>query len=73
MRSIWDSWSQGCSGDTREALLAIAERLRREKDADALILGGTDLPLLLRGCEVPGLPCIDSARVPRRGCSRASD
>jgi aspartate racemase len=49
--------------ETRAALLAIAERLRRDEDVDALILGGTELPLLLRGCEVPGLPFIDTARV----------
>jgi aspartate racemase len=49
--------------ETRAALLAIAERLRREEHADALILGGTELPLLLRGSAVPGLPFIDTARL----------
>jgi aspartate racemase len=49
--------------ETREALLAIAHRLRREEHADALVLGGTELPLLLRGLEVPGLPFIDTARL----------
>jgi aspartate racemase len=49
--------------ETRQALLAIAERLKREEDVDALILGGTELPLLLRGCDIPGLPFIDTARV----------
>jgi aspartate racemase len=49
--------------ETRDALLAIAARLGREEHADALILGGTELPLLLRGGDVPGLPFIDTARV----------
>jgi aspartate/glutamate racemase len=45
--------------DCYRALIA----LKREEQADALILGGTELPLLLRGCEVPGLPFIDTARI----------
>jgi aspartate/glutamate racemase len=34
----------------------------REK-VDSLILGGTELPLLLRGHEVPGVPFLDTARL----------
>jgi aspartate racemase len=49
--------------ETRDALLAIAGRLRRDERADALILGGTEQPLLLRGFDVPGLQFIDTARV----------
>jgi aspartate racemase len=49
--------------DTRDAMMAIADRLHREEGTDGLILGGTELPLLLRGCERPGMPFIDTARV----------
>jgi aspartate racemase len=34
--------------ETRDALLAIAERLRVEEGIEGLILGGTELPLILR-------------------------
>jgi aspartate racemase len=47
--------------ETREGLLAIAERLRNEEKIEALILGGTELPLILR--EVPGIPVLDTTQI----------
>ena len=47
--------------ETREGLLAIAERLKNEEKVEALILGGTELPLILR--EVPGIPVLDTTQI----------
>jgi len=46
--------------DTRDALLAIAARL---PSIDGLILGGTELPLLLRGDSANGIPLLDTTRI----------
>jgi len=45
---------------TRKELASIIERIDREHAIDGVILGGTELPLLLRGREVPGLPMLDT-------------
>ena len=49
--------------ETRAGLLAIAERLREKTGIEALILGGTELPLILRGAENESLPFLDTARI----------
>jgi aspartate racemase len=41
--------------DTRAGFVALIEALRARDAVDAIVLGGTELPLLLR--EVPDLPC----------------
>jgi aspartate racemase len=47
---------------TRERLLAIAQRMRRDDGIEALILGGTELPLLFR--QPPAdLPMLDTGRL----------
>ena len=48
---------------TRAAFLAIAERMRVEDDIAGLILGGTELPLILR--DVPGakMPFLDTTQL----------
>lgn len=46
--------------ETRVALLGIIERLRKEERIEALLLAGTELPLLLRGAEPEGLPFLDT-------------
>ena len=48
---------------TRERLLAIARRLEREASIQALILGGTELPLILRDVKIEGLPVLDTTRI----------
>ena len=49
--------------DTRDALLAIIDRLRREDGIEGVVLAGTELPLLLRGAEPPGLPFLDTTMI----------
>ena len=47
---------------TRAGLVAVIERLRRNAGVDGIILGGTELPLILR--DVPfDLPLLDTTRV----------
>ena len=46
---------------SREGLVAVMDRLRA-RGADAIILGGTELPLILRGVEYP-LPVLDTTQI----------
>ncbi len=39
---------------------SIASRLRDEEHVDAVVLGGTELPLLLTTPTVAGLPALDT-------------
>lgn len=49
--------------ETRERLLAIVHRLKVEERIDGLILGGTELPLILRDEAQAGLPLLDTTRI----------
>ena len=49
--------------DTRDALLAIIRRTIANERVDAIILGGTELPLILTGGDVDGVPMIDTTAV----------
>ena len=49
--------------ETRDALLAIIGRMRRDDGIEAVVLAGTELPLLLRGAEPPGLPFLDTTMI----------
>ena len=49
--------------ETRTAILAIIERMRREEKIEAVILAGTELPLLLRGAEPEGLAFLDTTLI----------
>jgi aspartate racemase len=49
--------------ESRAALLEIASSMQAREKIDGLILGGTELPLLLRGYEPRGLPFLDTARL----------
>ncbi|HZI42709.1 MAG TPA: amino acid racemase [Gemmatimonadaceae bacterium] len=49
--------------DTRAAFVRMANRLAAEERADGLILGGTEIPLLLRDARGIDLPVIDTAIV----------
>ena len=46
--------------DTRQGVVALIGRLRAEAGIDGVILGGTELPLLLRAAEVHGVPLLDT-------------
>ena len=45
---------------TRRELVSIIERIRKAEAIDGVVLGGTELPLLLRGREVAKLPVLDT-------------
>jgi len=49
--------------ETRERLLGIADRLREREGIQGLILGGTELPLLLRDVGDRGIPFLDTTRI----------
>ena len=46
--------------ETRDAILHVIERMRSDDAIEAVILAGTELPLLLRGAEPEGLPFLDT-------------
>jgi aspartate racemase len=46
--------------DTRRGLIALVGRLRDEKSVDGVILGGTELPLILTTPTIAGLPALDT-------------
>ena len=49
--------------ESRERLLAIAREMRARDGIEAVILGGTELPLLLTDPSYDGLPFFDTARI----------
>lgn len=49
--------------ETRTALLSIAERMRERQGIQALILGGTELPLILTEAAHQGLPFLDTTDI----------
>jgi aspartate racemase len=46
--------------DTKSELLKIASRMKKEHDVQGLILGGTELSLILQNGDAPGMDIIDS-------------
>jgi aspartate racemase len=49
--------------ETREHFVDIARRLEKERGIEGLILGGTELPLLLRDESEIGIPLLDTSRL----------
>jgi aspartate racemase len=49
--------------ETREGLLAIVDRLVEREKIDGVILGGTELPLILRDAEHRGIPFLDTTQI----------
>lgn len=49
--------------ETRARLLAIADAMKARDGIEAVILGGTELPLLLRDENHNGLPLLDTTRI----------
>lgn len=49
--------------ETRDALLAIADDMKARDGIEGLILGGTELPLLLRREEHNGIQFLDTTRI----------
>jgi aspartate racemase len=57
--------------ETREQILAVAARMLDRQAIDGVILGGTELPLLLRAAEWDGLRFLDTGRVHAEAAVRA--
>ena len=51
------------SPETRSEIVRIIERMRRDEGIEAVILAGTELPLLLRGAEPEGMPFLDTTTI----------
>jgi aspartate racemase len=49
--------------ETRERLLAIVDQLKQREGIQGLILGGTELPLILRDATAGGIPLLDTTRI----------
>lgn len=49
--------------ETRKELSEIVERMRDRDGIEAVILGGTELPLILRGGEIAGVPSLDTTQI----------
>jgi aspartate racemase len=49
--------------ETRERLAAMAGDLKARTGMDGLILGGTELPLILRDPTICGVPVLDTTRI----------
>ena len=48
--------------DTRDGFVRVLDRMRKSDDIEGVILGGTELPLLLRDIVYP-LPLLDTTRI----------
>ncbi|HZR28589.1 MAG TPA: amino acid racemase [Terriglobales bacterium] len=49
--------------ETRERLLAIVDQLKQRDGIEGLILGGTELPLILRDAANSGIPFLDTTKI----------
>jgi len=49
--------------ETRQGLLEIVERLKRREGIEGVILGGTELPLILRDAASGDIPFLDTTRI----------
>jgi aspartate racemase len=49
--------------DTRQRLLAIVDRMKQQDGIDGLILGGTELPLILGDVSGQGIPFLDTTKI----------
>jgi len=49
--------------ESRESLLAIIDRMKEQEQIQGVILGGTELPLLLRDDTASGIPLLDTTQI----------
>jgi aspartate racemase len=49
--------------ETCERFLSVAHDVKARHGIEALILGGTEIPLLLRNAEYKGMPLLDTTRI----------
>jgi aspartate racemase len=51
------------SSETREGLLTIVDRMKQRDGIEAVILGGTELPLILTDDEQNGIPLLNTTQI----------
>jgi aspartate racemase len=56
--------------DTRDRLLALVETMKQRDGIQGLILGGTELPLILRDSGATGIPYFDTTRIHAQAAAR---
>ena len=49
--------------ETRQSLFAIVDNMKARDNIEAVILGGTELPLILRDPEHNGIPFLDTTKI----------
>jgi aspartate racemase len=49
--------------DTREGVLAVIDRMKRDSGITAVVLGGTELPILLRAGTHDGVALLDTTKI----------
>jgi len=49
--------------ETRERLLGVIESMKQRHQIQAVILGGTELPLILHGDQACGIPLLDTTQI----------
>lgn len=49
--------------ETKKELLAIVHRLKETQSIDGLVLGGTELPLILKESDAKDIPFLDTTRI----------
>jgi aspartate racemase len=49
--------------ETRREVVSLVGRLREQRSIDGVILGGTELPLLLREPVIAGVPALDTTEL----------
>ena len=49
--------------ETRAGLLAVVDRVREAFGVDGVILGGTELPLILRESHYEGIPFLNTTKI----------
>ena len=49
--------------ETHDCLIEIVDRMKARDDVEGLILGGTELPLILRDAEHHGIPFLDTTKI----------
>lgn len=56
--------------ETKAGLLKIVDKMKKEKGIQALILGGTELPLILKDGDDPDIPFLDTTKIHVDGVMR---
>ena len=62
-RYVWELMHGGCLPETAARVREIIEGFQAREGIDGLILGGTELPLLLRSGPAPGIPYLDTTKL----------